>query len=383
VCGNASAMKHLPTYARDYPMPAIATKKQTSILAKAAHTLGWSTLPPPLAINSIARDNRSACNACAYCVGFACAVDAKNGTHNTFLPRAITTGNASVLTGAQVTRINIRNRRARGVTLNRDGQAFDVQADTVICCAGAIETARLLLLSGVESPALGRNLQGHVYVAAIGRMEHEVRESSGPGPTVATSQWLHRNEGIVGGGMLLDDFVTLPVAFWQMTSDRPRPTDLQAVLDWMRTYYLHTIDIKGPIQDTPSPNARVTLDPNVCDGNGIPVARLSGATHPESIRSAAFLKNRAIEWLEATGAVEVWGSAPTKPYLSGGQHQAGTCRMGEDPNTSVVDQRGCVHGLANVFVGDTSVHVTNGGVNPFLTAMALADRTAQLLIAST
>jgi choline dehydrogenase-like flavoprotein len=383
VCGDASVMRHLPLFERDYPMPPIEQIARTQLLGAAARALGWPTLPPPLAINSRERDSRPACIRCGYCVGFACPVDAKNGSHNTFLPRAIATGNASVLAGTTATKINVVGGRARSVTVIRNGRSFEIIANTVICCAGAIETARLLMLSGVDLPMLGRNLQGHVYVAAVGRMRDEVREFDGPGPSIATSKWLHGNDGIVGGGMLLDDFVPLPVAFWQMMAGRQRPTGRHEIIKWMRTYYLRTIDLKGPIQDIPSPLARVTLDPHVRDSLGVPVARLSGTTHAESIRAAAFLKDRAVEWLEAAGAIEAWGMAPMTPYLSGGQHQAGTCRMGEDPATSVVDASCRVHGLSNVFVADTSVHVTNGGVNPFLTAMALADRTAQHLIDST
>jgi choline dehydrogenase-like flavoprotein len=57
--------------------------------------------------------------------------------------------------------------------------------------------------------------------------------------------------------------------------------------------------------------------------------------------------------------------------LSGGQHQAGTCRMGNDPQTSVTNRYGQVHEIDNLFVADASLHVTNGGFNPALTIMAL------------
>jgi choline dehydrogenase-like flavoprotein len=60
---------------------------------------------------------------------------------------------------------------------------------------------------------------------------------------------------------------------------------------------------------------------------------------------------------------------------SGGQHQAGTLRMGTDPATSVVDPLGRVWGHDGLRVADGSVHVTNGGVNPVLTILATAMRT--------
>jgi choline dehydrogenase-like flavoprotein len=71
----------------------------------------------------------------------------------------------------------------------------------------------------------------------------------------------------------------------------------------------------------------------------------------------------------------VWGDPPGL-HLSGGQHQAGTCRMGDDPQTSVVDRWCKVHGHDNLYIADGSVHTTNGGFNPVLTIMALAFRTA-------
>jgi choline dehydrogenase-like flavoprotein len=93
------------------------------------------------------------------------------------------------------------------------------------------------------------------------------------------------------------------------------------------------------------------------------------------------MHQRAMEWMRASGAEQVWG-APPALGLSGGQHQAGTCRMGDDPRTSVTDRWGRVHGQRNLFVADASLHVTNGGFNPVLTAMALAFRTAQHIVDS-
>jgi choline dehydrogenase-like flavoprotein len=85
--------------------------------------------------------------------------------------------------------------------------------------------------------------------------------------------------------------------------------------------------------------------------------------------------------VEATGATEIWRSVPGMG-LSGGQHQAGTCRMGDDPKTSVVDKCCRVHDVDNLYVVDASVHVTNGGFNPVLTIMAIAYYASHNLIAS-
>ncbi len=112
------------------------------------------------------------------------------------------------------------------------------------------------------------------------------------------------------------------------------------------------------------------------DRFGLPVARLSGAAHAETVRTASFMLGKARQWLEAAGATRIWGSEPVA-RLSGGQHQAGTCRMGTDPETSVTDAWGRVWGHDNLFISDGGLHPTNGGFNPVLTIMALAFRNGE------
>ena len=80
----------------------------------------------------------------------------------------------------------------------------------------------------------------------------------------------------------------------------------------------------------------MALDPQVRDGFGLPVVRLSGTTHLETVRTAEFMRQRAEEWLRASGAERVWSWPPEKKF-SAGQHQAGTCRMSADPRDGVVD----------------------------------------------
>jgi choline dehydrogenase-like flavoprotein len=111
------------------------------------------------------------------------------------------------------------------------------------------------------------------------------------------------------------------------------------------------------------------------------VARLSGTRHPHTIEIARFLAGKCEDWLKAAGATQTWKRAPGKS-LSGGQHQAGTCRMGNDPKTSVVNRDCQVHDVDNVYVIDASVHVTNGGFNPALTILANAYRASANLLSA-
>jgi choline dehydrogenase-like flavoprotein len=98
--------------------------------------------------------------------------------------------------------------------------------------------------------------------------------------------------------------------------------------------------------------------------------RLSGSRHPHDVEIGRVIAAKAEAWLKEAGAVATWTNVPGLG-LSGGQHQAGTCRMGSDPKTSVANRFGQVHDIDNLFLSDASLHVTNGGFNPVLTIMAL------------
>ena len=101
--------------------------------------------------------------------------------------------------------------------------------------------------------------------------------------------------------------------------------------------------------------------------------------HPHTLEIARYVVDKAVAWLKEAGAVQTWTRVPP-PTLSGGQHQAGTCRMGDDPKTSVVNRDCQLHEADNVYVIGASVHVTNGGFNPALTVMANAYRASGNLL---
>ena len=383
VAANADELTHLPPYRKPYPMPPMAVNTQGRTLRAGAEKLGWHTFSVPLAINTVPYQRRPACVHCQHCVGFACPVNAKNGTQNTLIPRAVLSGRCDLVTGATAAKIETEGdtKRVTGVSFfGPDGTYQTEKASVVVVAGGAVESARLLLLSGLGGQNVGQNLQGHYYPGAGGLFPHEVWDGVGPGVTTATVKFNHGNEAadgpIIGGGMLADEFIPLPITFWKRFLPPDVPRWGMEAKNWMRDNFKYVTDVKGPVQEIPTTDARVLLDPKVTDKWGLPVARFEGATHPETVRTSAFMHEKAMEWLLAAGATKVWGGPPGRS-LSGGQHQAGTCRMGDDPATSITDRFCRVHGHDNLYVGDGSVHVTNGGFNPFLTLMALAFRTGE------
>jgi choline dehydrogenase-like flavoprotein len=366
---------------RPLPMPPLPPNREYEILKPAALRLGWHPFDLPMLRNSVGYGGRPPCMRCRWCVGFACEVDAKGGTQNTVIPKALATGNCRLETQCMVEEILLDAQgRATGVSyFDAHDRRCQQSADLVVVSAGAIESARLLLNStsrlhpnglGNHYDWVGRNLQGHPYPGAFGLFEEVVFDDVGPGASIAICDFNHGNPGLVGGAMLANEFIRLPVQLW---SSHPEdvPSWGLAHKQYMRRYYTRSIGIMGPVQGLPMFDSRVEADPKVKDHWGLPVARISGTNHPHTLEVAEAMSRQAERWLLEAGATKTWRWG-TGPMVGASQHQAGTCRMGDDPKTSVVDPHCRIHDADNVFVIDASVHVTNGGFNPVLTVMAIA-----------
>jgi choline dehydrogenase-like flavoprotein len=380
VAGDDRQNPFAPPRRKPQPMPPFPFNTEGKILHAAAQRLGFHPFPIPMLRNSVPYGGRPACLACRYCVGFACEVNAKCGTQNTVIPQALATGLCEVRVNSVAGEVVVDDQgHARGV------RYFDAQdrlqfqpADLVVLSASATETARLLLNSksklfpqgaGNRSDWVGRNLQGHAYAGAWGLFDRDVFDDVGAGATIAICDFNHGNPGLVGGAMLANEFIRLPYLFSQR-----RPPGAaswgKAHKDFQRQFYRRSISVMGPVQEMPVFTARVEVDPAVKDHWGRPVVRLSGSRHPADIEVARLTSSKAELWLKEAGAFQTWTGLPGLG-LSGGQHQAGTCRMGNDPQTSVTNRHGQVHDIDNLFIADGSLHVTNGGFNPVLTILAL------------
>ncbi|GAB7192926.1 GMC family oxidoreductase [Kineococcus sp. NUM-3379] len=395
VCGGPVRGPHDGPRSAPYPMPPLPSGPTRELLAGAAASLGWGTVDVPLLVNSAEHLGRGACARCRACVGFACPVDAKNGSQNTVLPRAFATGRCRIVLEAQAERLLTDGRgRVVGVALvgSAGGRTWraSVLAQEVVVAAGAVESARLLLNSrsdaepdgvGNRTGQVGRHLQGHLYGGATGMFADEVDDLDGPGPSVATTDFRHGNPGIVGGGILANEFVPTPASAYRTLVEAGLvpgwgEESVAGVLRLRR----RVLRVVGPVQEVTTAGARVRVDPGVRDRFGVPVARLGGSVHPEDVRGRDLLSVLASTWLRAAGAERAVPVTGTPAGPSSGQHQAGTCRMGTDPATSVVDPWGRVWGHGNLRVADASVHVTNGGVNPVLTVLAGAFRITDHLV---
>ena len=383
VSGDDSQNPFSPPRRKPQPMPPFSYNREGRLLYNAARKAGFHPFPIPMLRNSIPYNGRPACINMRTCVGFACPVNAKAGSQNTVIPVALKTGNCKLYTNSIVSEIHIDNRgRATGITFFDENNRRKTQtADLIVASASATETARLLLNSrsklfpkgaGNNNDWVGRNLQGHAYCGAIGLFDEEVYDDVGPGACVAICDFNHHNQGVIGGGLLANEFIRMPYLFTSRHPDGAAQWGKDHK-EFQRRYFKRHAVVVGPIQEMPVFASRVEVDETVKDFWGIPVAKISGYGHPEDRRGTDFLSSKAEHWLKTAGAHTIWkiGQGGGKT-ASGGQHQSGTCRMGNDPKTSVVNKYGQVHEIDNLFIADASLHVNNGGFNPALTIMALA-----------
>ncbi|WP_394771034.1 GMC oxidoreductase [Lacisediminihabitans sp.] len=366
-----------------YPMPPMATEPAREVLAAAADALGWGWGPIPLAINSVPHGGRPACVRCPQCVGHACPVNAKNGSNNTFVPRAVATGNCDVLFDAEV--ITVRDGAgSAGVTLMAATSTTPVEltviGEVVVVSAGAVETPRLLLASGIGNDQLGRHLHDHRFVTMLGTTDEPVKEYVGPGHSVATLDHVHGESIPWGGGVIVDLMSLLPLTSASNPTTPGVPLWGAGHKEWMRSGRPHAFGVFGIGQEIPMASSRVTLADGLRDRWGKPAAALRKDVHWASLDVEAGMARVGAQWLGAAGAHDIHRQYGPATASAAGEHSCGTARMGSDPATSATDRWGRVHGARRIVVCDASLHPTNGSVNPALTVVANALRVAERLL---
>ena len=385
VSGLANASPFDPPRTKGYPMPPLPAKSSGVLLEKGARKLGLHAFPAPMAINSQLYRGRPGCAHCGFCIGFGCEVMAKSTVLYTMIPEAEATGRCEVRTHSYVHQVALNNQgRATGVHyFDQHRKDQFQQAKAVVIAANGAETPRLLLNSvsnrfpnglANSSGIVGRYLMFNQGSQVHAQFEHELNEYK----SVQVTRILHDfydadpKRGFYGGGGI-DARMGPQPAGWALTSGGELPR-------WGAEYkqrlegFTRSMIATGHCTSLAMESNNVTIDPSLKDAWGIPSLRVTYKDHPDDFATAKFLQDRALEIMQAAGAQKTWRAG--KRVSRGSVHLLGTCRMGNDPGSSVVDKYHRAHDVRNLFICDGSSFVTSGRGQPTETIQALAFRAA-------
>jgi choline dehydrogenase-like flavoprotein len=363
-----------------YPWPAVSHEGRIQQIADGLEKGGYHPFHAPCGIMLDEADrSRSACIRCTWCDGYPCLVHAKSDAEVVAVRPALGRDNVTLMTGAEVARLETDSagRSVTGVVVYRDGDRAVYTGDIVAVCAGAANSAKLLLnsASGAHphglangSDQVGRNYMFHNCKAVV---------------ALSTE----KNDTVYQKTLGINDFYfEAPGYPWPagniqmigksnaeaMRGEKPKLTRLSP--EWTLSDVAgHAVDFWLTTEDLPLPGNRVTVDR---------AGNVHLAYRPTNDDESDRLYHELKKIMNHTGMVDhhVLGKNFYMDMgipVAGCAHQAGTCRFGTDPASSVLDVNCKTHELDNLYVVDTSFFPSIGAVNPALTAMANALRVGE------
>lgn len=314
------------------------------------------------------------CMRCGSCLQ-GCPTNAGKNTFNTYIQPAVINAGLELRPDATVTRVVVEDRgnglEATGVEwTDASGAAHSATADIVVVAAGALATPGLLLRSGIRelagnSPSsmlIGKNLGFHAAKIVTGMFD-EIQDAHDVYPITAHS--MHRMHDEDGGYIIEAATVQDPIGCSvALAHEDGSPLWGQELVDVMKRYrYLCGLLTMANDEN----NAQAFVDENGRDRYSYHFNEREQKRIDDSQEAAADILRRA-------GATAVYATGVCSTHVQG------SCRMGSDPTRSVANSHAESHDVKRLFIGDSSVIPRVMSVNPSLTIMAMASRTAQYLI---
>jgi choline dehydrogenase-like flavoprotein len=329
--------------------------------------------------------NRPACVAFSTCGTHRICPIAAQYTSEAHVALAEATGRVTVSADANVVRLITDSNKniVSAVYTNRDKHESEQKARVFVLAAHAVETARLLLLSessqfpdglANSSGMVGRNFMERPAVGVCSVIKDEVFPYRIGLHTLESHQFCDPKNRYELGGIKMacvDNRGPTPYSLAASSGNWG-----QSLADQIKRSFGHTIEAVASIEQLPDPDNRVTLDPDLRDYFGDPAPRITysfGAYEKATISAGSKLCR---EILTAVG-----GEISDLEDHGFAGHPMGTCRMGDDPATSVADRNLRAHEVPNLFVVGSSVFVTGSSLQPSLTIAALAIRAAEFITA--
>ena len=385
--GVSAAPANLPQFPDGQFLPAMPLNCAETIFNTAARKIGFPATPRRVAQLTRMLHNRPPCHYCGNCVN-GCDVGAMFNTVVSTLPPALKTGNVTLLCDSVVSHVLMdKENRARGLRyIERYSQKpVEIDARVVILAGSSLENTRLLLNSGAgglanSSGVLGQYLMDQVSGAGVGGFLPILKNTA------------IRNDDGKSGGLYIPNFTNLDArskakdfirgyamsatggaAMFPVYADSVSGFGSGFKKQVKSLYPAHSLVWLSGGEMLARKDNFVELDPHVRDKWGIPVLKIT-CTHSDNDRRLYNdFFNRAQELFRAAGG-EITDAHPAIGVPGNLIHEVGTCRMGENPKTSVLNSFCQTHDVNNLFVFGGGCFVTTGDKHPTLTMMALTAR---------
>ncbi len=365
------------------PLPPLPIGKVGRKAAEGMNRLGWHWWPGSNAIPSRAWRGLQPCVLRGTC-GTGCSDGAKATPDRTHWPEAMRLG-VRLMTGARVGEVttDAQGRASGAVWTDREGLRHHARGDAVILCANGIGTPRLLLMSGLgnRSGLVGRRLMMHPYAGVMGTFDEDLESWVGPAGQILVSMQFYETDasrGFVRGAKWNCMPAGGPQSFRAGYTGGTLTEGWGAALhESVRRKFGRTFEWGIIGEDLPDPDNRIVLSSGLTDSDGLPAPEIHYRMSDNTHRMLAFHTARAVEAMEAAGAI---ATEVTPLIRDCGWHLMGTAVMGTDRETSVVDPFGHVHDVPNLYVMDGATFPTSSGMNPTATIMAVAARSVLNLI---
>ena len=370
-------------WSKQYPWPAVSHEPRIQEITDSLTAAGYHPFSAPCGILLNEADRaRSVCIRCTWCDGYPCLVHAKADAETISVRPLLDAPNVTLLVSAEVTKLltDPKGRAVTGVVVSRKGGEETYYGDIVVVSAGASNSAKLLLRSATDvhpnglangSDQVGRNYMFHNSKAVVALAKQ--RNDTVFQKTLGINDF-YFDDG--DGGWPLGNIQMVGKSNgWAMKGEEPKLTMLAP--HWsLDDVAAHAVDFWLTTEDLPDPDNRVTVD---TDGN----IHLAYTSNNDSEADRLYHELKKI--LNHIGMAQ--HHVLDKNFymkmnipIAGVAHQAGTCRFGNDPATSVLDANCKAHELDNLYVVDTSFFPSIGAVNPALTAMANAIRVGEHIV---
>ncbi|MGI9263241.1 MAG: GMC family oxidoreductase [Woeseiaceae bacterium] len=372
-----------PPRSRPYPMPPLPINSSGAIMEKAAAALGLHADVQAHAILSRAHNGRPPCLQCGFCAFFGCEVGAKSSSLAAMIPLAEASGNCEIRPESTVFRIvkDANGRVSEVLYYDKDGNEQGQRTKAVVLSANGAESPRLLLESenlANSSGYVGRNLMFNAHGGVNGVFEHPLNEYKGVQATRVILDYYESDpqRGFYGGGGIdARGGLAMTPLMYSVFGAPPAERNWGAEYkDMVAHSFSRQMGMMVSATSLPMDRNNITLHPTNTDKWGRPAILVTNKDHPDDIANAQFLQDKGQELMDAAGATRTWSQPVGTSQF--GVHLLGTCRMGDDPGTSVIDRNHRSHDVPNLFICDGSSLVSSTRGQPTMTIMALAFRAA-------